>query len=220
LLKSDSFQWNEGAQLAFKQLKQALSTSPVLALPDFSKVFVIETDASAKGLGAVPMQDSHPLAFISKGISPKQQAMSVYEELLTILMVVKHWHHYLIVKHFVIKTDQKSLKYLLDQKVSTPLQQTWLAKLLGYDYEISYKKGIDNTDAGALSRMEGLALFQMGISSINPILWLKIQASWSSNLKAQELIRKLQLGHPIKNFSWDGQIFKGKAKYILKQMHI
>ncbi|KAD3067011.1 hypothetical protein E3N88_34891 [Mikania micrantha] len=125
LLQKDSFQWNDDAQFACEQLKVALSTSPVLALPDFTKTFVIETDASSKGLGAVLMQDNHPLAFISKGLSMKQQVMSVYEkELLAVLMAVKHWHHYLIAKHFIIETDHKSLKYLLDQKISTPLQQT------------------------------------------------------------------------------------------------
>lgn len=91
----------------------------------------METDASSKGLGAVLMQEGHPLAFISKGISVKQQSMLIYvNELLAILMAVKHWHHYLIVKHFVIRTDQQNLKYLMDQKVSTSLQQKWLAKLL------------------------------------------------------------------------------------------
>ncbi|XP_076928786.1 uncharacterized protein LOC143592869 [Bidens hawaiensis] len=80
LLKKDAFYWTKEAQLAFEQLKVALTTATVLALPDFSKVFIIETDASAKGLGAVLMQENHPLTFISKGISVKQQAMSVYEK--------------------------------------------------------------------------------------------------------------------------------------------
>lgn len=108
------------------------------------------------------------MAFISKGISVKHQAMSVYDkELLAILMTVKHWHHYLIVKHFIIKIDQRSLKYLLDQKVSTPFQQKWLAKLLCYNYEIVYKEVVENQVADALSKVEGLALFEMGVSSIH-----------------------------------------------------
>lgn len=138
LLKKEAFAWQSVAQESFEALKVALSTAPLLALPDISKTFVVETDASAKGLG-------HPIAFISKALSLRQQALPVYEkELLAILMVVKQWHHFLIVKHFVIKTDQQSLKHLLDQKMTTPLQQTWLAKLMGYDYEICYKKGVEN----------------------------------------------------------------------------
>lgn len=90
-----------------------------------SKTFVVETNASAKGLGAVLMQDKHPIAFISKALSIRQQSLSVYEkELLAILLAVKTWHHYLIMKHFIIKTYQQSLKHLLDQKIITPLQQT------------------------------------------------------------------------------------------------
>lgn len=85
LTRKDSFQWHEEATIAFGQLKKALTSAPVLALPDFTKAFIIETDASGVGLGAVLMQDHHPLAYISRTLSPKQQAMSVYEkELLAV----------------------------------------------------------------------------------------------------------------------------------------
>lgn len=79
LLKKGAFTWNEEAQQAFEMLKQALTTAPVLVVPDFGKVFVVETDASSYGIGAVLMQDDHPLAFISRTLSPKWQALSVYE---------------------------------------------------------------------------------------------------------------------------------------------
>lgn len=88
------------------------------------------------------MQDHNPIAFISKVFSSCQQALSVYEkELFAILFAVKKWHYYLITGHFLIKTDQRSLKHLLEQKVTIPLQHTWLSKLMRYDYEIVYKKG-------------------------------------------------------------------------------
>ncbi|XP_074346521.1 uncharacterized protein LOC141685312 [Apium graveolens] len=70
-LKKKGFQWNEESQEAFQKLKQALVSAPVLAVPDFSKQFVIKTDASQKGIGAVLMQDGHPLYFLSRSLGPK-----------------------------------------------------------------------------------------------------------------------------------------------------
>jgi hypothetical protein len=130
LLKKDAFRWGNEAQDAFDRLKAALLSAPVLVLPDFAKQFVVETDASACGLGAVLMQERHSISFISKALSPKQQALSVYEkELFSILMTVKQWPYYLITGPFIIRTDQRSLKHLLTQKVTTPLQHKWLPSL-------------------------------------------------------------------------------------------
>ncbi|XP_058754567.1 uncharacterized protein LOC131627728 [Vicia villosa] len=86
LLKKDSFFWSSEANFAFQHLKQALISAPVLSLPNFAKKNVVETDASGKGIGAVLMQDHHPIAYISKSLGPKQQALFVYErELLAIV---------------------------------------------------------------------------------------------------------------------------------------
>lgn len=75
LLQKDGFNWTNKATEAFETLKTALITSPVLALPSFDKQFVVETDASGGGIGAVLMQDEHPLAYISKALSIKHQGM-------------------------------------------------------------------------------------------------------------------------------------------------
>lgn len=125
-----------------------------------------------QSIGAVFMQDKHPLAFISKALSPRQQTLSVYEkELLAIILATKQWHYYLIAGHFVIRTDQKSLKHLFDQKITTPLQHSWLVKLMGYDFEIIYKKGCENVAADALSRLQGSSLFNMHLLSFQPVFW-------------------------------------------------
>ena len=146
--------------------------APVLALPNFSLQFVIETDASGVGIGAVLMQQGHPLAFISKALSPAHQSLSAYDkEMMAILFAVKKWHHFLVGRHFIIRTDHQPLKYLLEQKVSTPSQHTWLAQLMAYDFEIVYKKGAENRVADALSRVPSQEISCMALSSISPTLY-------------------------------------------------
>ncbi|XP_022001402.1 uncharacterized mitochondrial protein AtMg00860-like [Helianthus annuus] len=89
LLKKDAFKWSDQATAAFEHLKEALMPPPVLSLPDMSKVFTVETDASGKGIGVVLMQEGHPIAFISKALSSRQQALSIYErELLAIIFAI------------------------------------------------------------------------------------------------------------------------------------
>lgn len=90
LLKKGEFQWSSQAQDAFDQLKIALSKEPVLTLPDFSKPFEVETDASCSGIGVVLMQQGHPLAFLSKVLGPRWQKFSVYEkDLLAMVTAVQ-----------------------------------------------------------------------------------------------------------------------------------
>lgn len=137
LLKKDSFTWTDSATSAFKSLQTALSSPPVLSLPDFTKPFLIETDASGKGIGAVLMQDKHLIAYISKSLGPKQQVLFIYErELLVIVYAVQKWSTYLGHAPFVIKNDQKSIKFILDQRLHTPFQQVWVSKLMGFEFEI------------------------------------------------------------------------------------
>jgi len=78
LKKGAYFVWTSDHQLAFDTLKQAMSSAPVLAIPDFTKPFAIETDASNNGVGAVLLQQGHPLAFISKPLGPRTQGLSTY----------------------------------------------------------------------------------------------------------------------------------------------
>ncbi|XP_074377058.1 uncharacterized protein LOC141718578 [Apium graveolens] len=103
LLKKGTFTWNEQAQEAFSALKHALVSAPVLALHDFSELFVVETDASKMGIGAVWMQEGHPLAFISKSLGPKLQNLSAHEkELLALVFAVQKWEQYLLGSHFIV----------------------------------------------------------------------------------------------------------------------
>lgn len=129
---------------------------------------MVETDASKTGIGAVLMQDHHPLALISKSLGPKWQKLSLYEkELLAIVCAVQKWELYLMGSHFIIKTDQKSLKWLLQQRILTQFQQFWISKLMGFDYEIQYKGGSENVAVDALSRLQGSEVLFLAISVVD-----------------------------------------------------
>ena len=166
------------AEIAFEALKIAMTTTPVLALPDYTQEFVVETDASHGGIGAVLMQQGRPIAFFSKVLAPKHRGKPIYEkEYMALLNAVDKWRHYLQFKHFVVKTDHHSLKDLLEQRVTSAIQQKGLTKLLGLDYEVRYKKGAENGVADALSRRDerlqesekSSAGLLMAVSMITPI---------------------------------------------------
>ena len=168
LLKKDAFHWTIATQEAFTKLKVAMSSASVLALPNFNKDFVLETDASDYGVGALLIQNEQPLAYFSKKLSLRMQQASTYvRELYAITEAVKKWRQYLLGRRFLIRTDQKSLKALLDQVILTLEQQKCLAKLLGFQYSIVYKPEKDNRVADALSRQpdEFMALF-LAISQV------------------------------------------------------
>lgn len=117
MLKKDGFKWSPAAEKAFEDLKIALCTTPVLALPNFSKEFTIECDASDVGIGAVLSQDSHPIAFLSKVLALRHQAMSVYDkEMLAVVSAVQQWRPYLIGHHFKIVTDHRSIQHFFKPK--------------------------------------------------------------------------------------------------------
>lgn len=91
LLKKGTFQWTPNAQEAFSRLKQAMTSSLVLRLPKFREPFVVETDASDKGIGAVLMQQGKLIAYLSKTLSPLNQAKLIYKkELMVVLTAVDH----------------------------------------------------------------------------------------------------------------------------------
>ena len=155
LLKKDGFAWSEDAAAAFVALKEAVTSAPVLAMPDFSKEFIVECDASSHGFGAVLVQDGHPVAFFSRPVAPRHRALAAYErELIGLVQAVRHWRPYLWGRRFMVKTDHYSLKYLLDQRLSTIPQHHWVGKLLGFDFTVEYKPGHTNAVADALSRRD------------------------------------------------------------------
>lgn len=121
LLRKDAFIWTDEALTAFNALKQALSTTPTLALPNFHEQFEVRTDASGHGVGAVLSQKGQPIAYFSKQLSPTLQASSTYNrELCTVVLAVQKWRQYLLGNKFVLVTDHQPLRTILTQTVHTP----------------------------------------------------------------------------------------------------
>lgn len=124
-------------------------------MPDITSPFTIECDASATAIGAVLMQHGRPIVYFSQALKGRSLHLSTYEkEFFDLVTGVVKWRAYLLGGTFKIKIDQQILKHLLDQRVGTPMQQKWISKLLGYDFVVEYKKGVENQATYALSRRD------------------------------------------------------------------
>ena len=161
--KSDlpEFQWTPACQEGFDQLKKALTEAPVLAYPDYSKPFILETDASLKGLGAVLSQkgddnEIRVIAYASRSLRPSEKSMRDYSSAKIELMALKwsvcdKFKDYLLGSKFTVFTDNNPLCYIKSSKLGAA-QIRWLSKLALYDFDIVYRTGKSNLIADALSR--------------------------------------------------------------------
>ena len=110
------FKWTNGAEKSFQLLKQEVTKQPILALPDFNKVFQVDCDASGTAIGAVMSQEGKPVAYFSEKLNDAKRKYSVYDqEFYAIVQALKKWRHYLLPKEFVLYTDHQALQYLNSQ---------------------------------------------------------------------------------------------------------
>ncbi|KAH0644867.1 hypothetical protein KY284_032751 [Solanum tuberosum] len=121
---------------------------------DYHKPFLVETDASGKGVGVVLMQQGHPIAYISRS--------------------------------FIVKIDQKALKYLLEQIIHIDFQVAGISKLMAFDFSIEYKKGAENKVGDALSRKLDAELLAISLVTPNDSLYEQIKGTWSADDNLQE----------------------------------
>jgi hypothetical protein len=212
LLKKDGYLWTEQTEAAFLQLKEAMMTAPVLGLPNFQQPFILETDASGVGIGAVLHQNGHPIAYFSKKLTPRTQKKSAYfREMLAIAEAIAKFRHYLLGHRFIIRTDQKSLRSLMDQSLQTPEQQEWLHRFLGYDFTIEYKPGKDNLAADALSRVMSLSWSEPENSIVR-----QLKETLQRDSKLQVIMQQCveqPLLHP--NYSVKGDLLYWKNRIVV-----
>lgn len=140
---------------SFETLKRLLINEPILIYPEFNKTFTLTTDASQFALGAVLSQDGRPVCYASRTLNEHEIHYSTIEkELLAIVWATKYFRPYIFGRKFIIETDHKPLQWLFSIKEPNSKLVRWRLKLSEFDYEIKYKKGVQNGNADALSRIE------------------------------------------------------------------
>ena len=160
LIKKDTkFEWNDTHQKAFDELKEKLVNYPILQHPNYEKEFILMTDSSGIGLGAVLSQKNDDgkevvIAYASRTLNTTEQKYPITEqECLAVIWAVQHFHKFLIRRKFQIITDHAALKGLMNAKIPKGKRARWVMELQQYNFEIIHRSGKENKNADALSKL-------------------------------------------------------------------
>ena len=206
--KTTIFRWTTECQDAFEDLKHRLVSAPILAFPDCSKPFVLDTDASDSGIGAVLSQvqeDSteRVIAYASRALSkPERQYCVTRRELLAVVVFIQHFRPYLLGNQFTLRTDHGSLKWLWNFKQPEGQLARWLEKLQEYNFSIEHRRGRKHNNADALSRLPCRQCgreqhYMMPDAAPEPIAIDAVITTESLGGRSPEEIRQLQLQDPV-----------------------
>ncbi|CAA7039408.1 unnamed protein product [Microthlaspi erraticum] len=151
--KDVPFVWSAECEESFSQLKEMLTTTPVLALPEPGKPYMVYTDASGIGLGCVLMQEGRVIAYASRQWQGSERNRPTHDlELGAVIFALKIWRSYLLGETVQVFTDHKSLQHIFTQPMMNARQTRWVEFLADYQVSINYHPGKANLVADALSR--------------------------------------------------------------------
>uniref|UniRef100_A0A2N9IAJ9 Integrase catalytic domain-containing protein n=1 Tax=Fagus sylvatica TaxID=28930 RepID=A0A2N9IAJ9_FAGSY len=206
--KVDLTEWGESTELAFNTLKTALTTAPILSLPDFEKLFEIDCDASGVGIGGVLSQEGKPIAYFSEKLNGPKLNYSTYDlEFYAIVQTIKHWAYYLAYREFLLNTDHEALKHLNSQQTLNKRHGKWVSYLQQFNFSIRHKSGSLNKVADGLSRRQSLlVMMRTNVSGFE-----EFKESYKEDGKQWLVVQALQQGNRVgfPNY-WleDGYLFK------------
>jgi len=155
--KGHLFNWTTECANSFAELKQRLTTAPVLAFPDYSKQFILDTDTSQEGIGAVISQECNGqeqvIAYASRTLSKAERKYCVTrKELLAVVTFIRHFRPYLLGRMLQLRTDHSSLQWLQNFREPEGQLARWLEQLQEYDFTIVHHAGGKHSNADAMSR--------------------------------------------------------------------
>jgi hypothetical protein len=160
LLRKDiPFIWNEACEKAFEFLKEKLITTPILIYPDFSKPFILHTDASYQGLGAVLAQEDdkgheHVIAYASRSLVGAEYNYAPTEiECLASVWAMKYFRPYIYMGEFTLVTDHSALQWMLNNPTPSKRMTRWILTISDYPFKVQFRKGKKHQNADALSRL-------------------------------------------------------------------
>ncbi|GBG72349.1 hypothetical protein CBR_g11926 [Chara braunii] len=192
------WEWTDRCEAAIRQLKHALTHHEVLKLPDRDKSFVVTTNASQYGIGAVLAQQEgkkfRPVEYMSKKMPSQKLTKSTYEkELYAIYKALTHWRHYLLGRFFYVRADHQTLKWMRTQPVLSDALNHWMIEVIEqYDFEPQYIKGECNKVADALSRrpdFSGALITEFGLA--DDVTQSMVEA-YREDQFMSEIIRRLE----------------------------
>ena len=202
LLKKDhKFKWSDTCQHSFEELRQRLTTTPVLALPSRKDDYVVYSDTSRQGLGCVLMQDGRVIAYASCELKKHEQNYPTHDlELAAMVFALKIWRHYLYGVPCKLFTYHKRLQYIFTQKELNLRQHRWLELIKDYDCTIEYNLGKVNVVADALSwKPEGsysyLKTIYLPLLIELRSLGVQLQVADTGTLLASFYVRPLLVDH-------------------------
>ncbi|GBG63467.1 hypothetical protein CBR_g38085 [Chara braunii] len=197
LRKETIWKWDKDCTSAMKKLKQALIEYPVLKVANPSLPFVVTTDASQYGIGAVLQQDDgngyRPVEFMSARMPSEKVATSTYErELYALGQALDHWKHYLLGRHFKVYSDHETLRWLKTQAKMTPKLTRLAAEIDQYDFELKPVKGKNNVVADALSRRADYFGAIVHYLDIGKDLQQKVKEAYAQDPIYSDLLKKVK----------------------------
>lgn len=226
-LTSDNvkFLWDEDCEKAFIELKQQLSSEPVLAFPRLGEDFIVDVDASDLAFGGVLMQEGsdsqlHPVAYFSDSVQKSQKSWApTTKEAFALVLAVRHWHVYLAGRHFVLNSDHNPLVFMRQQKDPRGKFARWILELEDYDYTVKYVKGVENVKADALSRNSNADSHQPSSLLEEHIYHIAHDVNFLDQLKEEQ--NNDPVISIVKRCVENGEIIsKGRLKRVQKQLRI